>query len=135
MSDKPRRQLGILKKVSLATLAEGWGECYINVTPATLAEMRELKNSNPKDMTDDQGLDMMLGLIKNHFVSGKIMVVGADGESLELTAAEAGDIDSFSIEINNAIFEAILGQKLDPKAMPQATTPKTPPSLQPNEQQ
>lgn len=129
-----KRRLGILKRVSLADLAEGWGECYINVTPATLAEMRMLKDSDPENMTDDQGLDMMLSLIKEHFVGGKLMVVGDDNETLTMTAAEVDDIDSFSVEMNNTLFEAILGKKFDPKATAPKTDSPTRPNLNENEQ-
>jgi hypothetical protein len=131
-ASKTVRRVAILKKVDLAPLADGWDGCYLNVTPATYPEMKEFKNLDPEGMTDEQGLDLMLELIKRHFVNGKIMVADDKG-NVTLGDAQKDDIDQFSVEMNNAVFEVIIGQKFDPKALAQQRGNPTPPSLPPSE--
>lgn len=107
------RHIAITKKVSLADLSEGWDDCYAIVRPATYREYREFADGKIEDLKPSEQLALEMDIVMNHFVSGKIMVLGDDGEA-HLEDMNAEDVQE-SVPLANKLFFEILGIKLDPK--------------------
>lgn len=118
------RRVGILKKISLSGMAEGWGDdCFVLVQPASYQEFKEYTKTDVETMTETQGIDMITTLAKAKFVSGKIMILD-DENKLVLDDMQKDDLDTLGIEMLNKIFTQIMGVSYDPKAMPTAATNK-----------
>lgn len=125
------RTLGILKKTSLAGLAENWGEeCFLLTTPVTYSQYIELKATRLTVGNDEaKAIAMMLDFIKTHVAGGKVKIY--NGTDLEVVDVEQDDIDASSVEMINFVFASITGaQYSDPKAssteVENSTTPVTP---------
>lgn len=106
----------IVKKSSLAGLAEGWDEsCYAYVKPATGEDRRVFRQA----LTDSQDTDNTEELAKiqddmvlSHFVSGKVKLLNEDGKF------ELADMQKEHLEVglvSDRLAMDIMGFDLDPK--------------------
>jgi hypothetical protein len=121
-------RVAILKKVSLAGLAEGWDDqCFVVVRPASYKQFKEYIAAKPEDMDEAQGIELITHMVSEQFVSGKIMVLNADNQP-ELGDATKEDIENLSVEMLNALFTGIMGVNYDPKATPMDLKPSNPSS-------
>lgn len=90
----------ISKKMSLDFLGEGWEDCYLILTPITAKEFQDKKLFDladiNRDNTDDvlKGMKKTIGIIKDHFVSGKGL--GEDGEVVDI---EKDDFEELPIDV------------------------------------
>ena len=112
------RTVALTKKISLAEFSEDWEDCYVIVRPATKAEALEFSKTDVKNMTPEQQLAKQMKIIDDHFVSGKLKILGGSGTP-ELVDMEASDVEA-SMPMANKIFFDILGVTLDPKDLTNA---------------
>lgn len=118
------RRLGIVKKIPLAGLAEGWDDCYVLSASVTIGELKSIKNMSTDDMGDEEALDQMIAFVKAHIAAGKVMIL--DGESLSLADVEKNDVDSMSVQMVTHIFQEMTNtgaQYVDPKVSTQSIPP------------
>lgn len=113
------RRLAITKRVDLSDLAEGWDGCYALVAPASYDEATELAETDIATLTQAQVSAINFKFAKDHFVSGKVMVLNDDNQP-ELGEMQVDDI-GISAELINRINNAVLGATPDPKASTTAT--------------
>lgn len=127
MSD---RRVAILKKVSLSGFADGWGDdCFVIVQPASYKQFKEYTQTKVEEMDEAQGIDLITTLVKEQFVSGRIMIIGDDNKPV-IADMEKGDLDSLGIDMLNELFTKIMGVNYDPKAIGTEVT-SSKPSLKP----
>lgn len=95
----------VTKKISLDFLSDQWKEkeCYLEFNAFTIRDIQEkfpaiVESAKDKDSTKD-GMDKTIGLLKDHFVSGK----GLDttGKVIDITA---GDLIDLPAEVINRVF-------------------------------
>lgn len=132
---KPKRQLTIKKRCSLAFLGEGWEEAFAHFKPLEAPALEKITKyeTSQEDIKADPSKAMpiikdMLDLIKSHFIDGKGVVDG------EFTDLEAGDLELMPpAEIINAALDAMVGKMapafLGPSGPQSLTTP--PPTTPP----
>lgn len=119
-----KRRLAIAKRISLKGVAEGWSDdCYVLIQPLTYGENKELKNTNTDGLDDEKATEIMIGVIKRNFVSGKVMLYNDNGEA-ELSDAEADDIENLPATALFNIFADITGASIDPKDIPEVQPEK-----------
>jgi len=113
----------IVKKISLAGLMEGWDDdCYAYVKPATFTDRKTFRDSTKT--SDDEAEAFQNKLVTDHFVSGKVRTLSADGtfELVDLTAEHL----NISV-LNDKLALEIMGFEFDPKDLaglpPLPTTP------------
>lgn len=103
----------IVKKSSLAGLAEGWDEtCFAYVKPATYEDrkkFRELIDSN------DEGMDFQRELVKAKFVKGVIKRYDLDKDAFVEAPMTEEDLDINVV--NDRLAMDIMGFDLDPKEL------------------
>jgi hypothetical protein len=110
------RQLALAKKVSLAGIAEGWGEeCFAMMMPADYPDILAADELNGKPKKEY--VEWQFSLLKKKFVSGKVKLLNG-----ELVDMEADDITA-SITITDRLFSSFLGEDADPKADAPAPSP------------
>lgn len=124
------RRVGAVKKLSLASLADGWDDCYVVVTLMTKANAIEWGDLKPQEMTETEALEAETKIAKEHFVSGKIMILNDSLES-ELQDMQADDIEGVA-GMADLIVMGILGVAPDPKGI--STTTETLPTSQPTDE-
>lgn len=120
------RRIAITKKVSLASVSDGWDDCYAIIRPATQQDYLDFASSDPEKLAPADQVKLEVNFVKDHFVSGKINVLGA-GNQPELVDMEPDDIAA-SIDLANKLFFEIMGIKYDPKDLQTAALNKTPPT-------
>jgi hypothetical protein len=123
------RTLGILKKTSLAGLAEGWGdECYVLTTPVTYQQLLKIQKMEVDEKNPEPAIMATIELIKEHIAAGKVKVY--EDNELKLVDITKEDVDNMSVEMTDHIFANITGgAHRDPKASPQvAESEQTPPN-------
>lgn len=109
-----KRRIAITRKVSLADVADDWGDAYAVVTLALWHERSEIRGrETPK--TDNEATEFMRSIAKKHFVSGKIPILTDDG-TVELSDMTAADLAE-SEEVISALYLTVMGVTLDPKAI------------------
>lgn len=114
MPDESPRRLGIAKRVSLEGVAEGWTDaCYALINPSDYLDSIQIKKQQIDETDEDKAVEFMIDFIKQHFVSGKIMVYN-DNDELELADMVAEDAGA-SIQITDRLFTSITGVANDPK--------------------
>lgn len=124
------RTLGILKKTSLAGLAEGWDEeCYVLTTPVTYHQMLKLQKMDVDENNPEPAVMETISLIKQHIAGGKVKIL-EDGE-LKLVDIDKEDVDTMSVEMTDHIFANITGgahrdPKVSPSAAESGSTPQEP---------
>jgi hypothetical protein len=103
------RQLALAKRVSLDGIARGWGdECYAMMLPASYTDMLQADQLDEK--TKEQQVQFQISFLKDHFVSGKIRLIGED----QPVDMEADDVGA-SIALTDRLFLGCLGDDVDPK--------------------
>lgn len=123
MTDQPTRRVAATRKVSLADFNENWTDCYVVLL---LADLQEFRDSIAKDWTgalQAEVLDFELDTVKQHFVAGKIRIVGSD----ELVDMEPGDVTAVP-ELPDYLYSVIMGIDLDPKDLRKAARSTSVPS-------
>lgn len=127
------RHLALLKKVSLADINEGWGDCYALVRGAEYDEWIEFAANDLKSLKQEQVTRLEMDFVKQHFIKGEIRILDDNGDSV-LVPMELADIER-SAPITDALYFAILGVKVDPKALSTSTepSPTSDASTQPSE--
>jgi hypothetical protein len=126
------RTLGILKKTSLAGLAENWGEeCYVLTTPVTYPQILVIQKMKVDEKDPDPAVLATIKMIKDHLAGGKVKVY--ENEELKLVNIEADDVDGMSVEMTDHIFASITGgAHRDPKVSPSAAESEPTPSSSEN---
>lgn len=116
-----RLQKDFTTKVSLAVLAEGYGElwkqAYVEVAPLTIKALPALRKMNITGGKGVEGLEDLADedvakvttMLQSAFIGGKVVLGG------ELVEAEAADLEDLPMEALNDIISAATG-KLDPKS-------------------
>lgn len=118
----------IVKRVSLDGLLEGFdAECYAYVKPATVLDKREFRQAIKQIKADELADDWQQNFVSNHFISGKIKVLGESGQ-FELVDMTAEDLDI--AEVSDRLLLDIMGLDLDPKGLSAAAAQNETP--QPN---
>src|SRR4051812_40020611 len=113
------RQLALGKKVSLAGVAEGWGdECYAIMQPATYPEMLAV-DAVDADKKDEQ-VKFQLAFVRKHFISGKVRVTG-ETDPVDMVV---DDIEA-SVGITDRLFLGCITGDVNPKAPAPQVTPPT----------
>lgn len=110
---KSNRTLAISKRVSLADISDGWDECYAIVRAATRAEFKQMTDESIFQMTNNEQADWQCQFVKDHLVSGKVLVADEEGNQV-LDDLTPEDIDAVMALANRLYFE-IMGLKYDPK--------------------
>lgn len=107
--------LAILKKFSLADLAEGWtDECHILYKAVTYADVKALQELDQAKLTEADAVENIIKFVKEHVVSGKVMKLAEDGkQSLEDLAKD--EIAELPLDTITNLFNQMNGGKLDPK--------------------
>lgn len=122
MADTARR-VALTRKVSLADYADGWDDCYAIVTLAGFDEVSEAADNDYSKNTNLENVAYEIEVVKRHFVSGKIRVLGENGQP-ELVDMTSDDVRA-SIPIADKLYAVIMGLTLDPKGMPTEATPSS----------
>jgi hypothetical protein len=117
MSDA--RRISIIKRFDLAPVAEGWEGCYISYTPLTTRALISLRDSDPQSMSEAQGIDYALQVVREHTIGGRFMIIGDDGKPME-TDLRPADVDLLPQDVLNDFFLQVSGAIRDPKASSQA---------------
>lgn len=105
------RRLAFTKKVSLAGIAPGWDDCFINVTEASSAERSEVQDfAKNADVTNVEATEKMVTQVKSHFVSGRVRLL--DGADADMTEE---DVDALPDRVLYDVWAAVNGYDLDPK--------------------
>lgn len=113
----PARRVGIVKRVSLEGMSDGWGaDCFVLVQGVGYDEFKRFKNLDTSKIDEEAGLDLMVDFIKQHFVNGFIMYIGEDGE-LFRDRVEAADVNALDMSMIHKIFMEMTGQQYDPLDM------------------
>ncbi len=122
------RRLAITKRIDLSSVADGWDDCYVIVSGATFGEAAELAGVDFKSLSAADAAATSLKIATDHFVSGKIRVLGDNNEP-ELVDMEADDIAG-SPSVLELVSAGVLGVIVDPKASstPTETSPTSEPS-------
>jgi hypothetical protein len=121
MSD---RRLGIVSRISLTGQAEGWDDCFVLSSPVTYSELKMFKAMKTQNLTDEQGVDLMLDFIRKHIIGGTVKLL--EGSKLINGDLLPDDVDAMSSTMINHIFKEMTGvgaQYLDPKVSTSVTPP------------
>ena len=103
------RQLAIGKKVSLAGVAEGWGEeCYAVMRPADYDDMLAVDNVDNSDKA--AAAEFQKQFVQDHFIRGMVRIDG-DDQPVDMEAADT----HATVALCDRLFLACLGDDLDPK--------------------
>ena len=85
----------IVRRFDLGFIGEEWKECYINFNGLTIRDIRDqvpaianIDNKNQKEIID--GMDKILNLIKDKFISGK--AIDSEGKLVDLKANDLDDL-------------------------------------------
>jgi hypothetical protein len=111
------RTIAILKKISLAGLADNWDEnSFIIAKPVSYKDYQEYTDLDVKAMDEKAGVKLMIDMVKSHFVSGKLPILADSGE-VTIEDAEKDDIENLGVEMLSKLFSEIMGVNYDPKAI------------------
>lgn len=113
------QQLALTKKVNLSDVADGWDNCYAVVRLATRDESTEALGTKVQKMKQADAEVFELGFIKDHFISGKVLVF-TDEKKMELADMEADHFDT-SWKLANLVYYEILGIAASPKVSQKET--------------
>ena len=108
-------RLALLKRTYFEQY-EGWGqECFIETTPLTYSESKELQGLNT-DVDEAKGNELVLELVRKHVAGGKVRVLNDDNEQ-EIVDFAADDLESLAPDMILQLFSDITGTDYDdPKA-------------------
>lgn len=84
----------IIKRFSLDFLGTDWKEAFIDFKPFSITDIKiklpEIAKFQGKEADVDKGIDNVLELLRENFISGKAIV--EDGTLKDLTAKDLGDL-------------------------------------------
>lgn len=117
MTDQPTRQLAVLKKFSLANLAEGWDDqAFLLYRPSTVEDIIAMRDADIDSMDDGKALDYIRDFVTKRVVKGRVYVLKAD-YSLDLQDMEPEDLALLPIDTIKDLFASITGVAFtNPKA-------------------
>lgn len=131
--DLAPRRLAIGKRLSLAGIADDWDDrCYIVLRPMTYDD-RAAASEIADGLTNAEAQQIIKKAIKDHTLSGKVLVYGTDGSPV-LADILAEDLDLFDVNTMDLLYAKITGQEYeDPKAIGRKTANETHPPSEPQE--
>jgi hypothetical protein len=111
----------ITRRVDLSEFGDGMDGCYAVVRLRNYQDVQEVRK---QDFTkkDFDTIGYEIGVVKAHFVSGKILRFGSEGKPT-LSDMTADDVDA-SPEIADKLYAVIMGINLDPKGSSTAAPSK-----------
>lgn len=119
MAEAKKRLVGV-KRLSLEGLADEWGsECYALYMPATYEDHLALQGLEVAKLSQREQVEIQCDLIRKKFVGGKVKALNPDSgeyELVDMTAEDATEV----VGIADAVYSAIMGFDLDPKAIRKA---------------
>jgi hypothetical protein len=84
----------IVKHFSLAYLGTDWKDCYLDLKPLSISDVKgklpEISKLQAKDADVGKGVDLLLELLSDKFIGGK--VVDDTGKIVELPKEALGDL-------------------------------------------
>lgn len=84
----------IVKHFPLDFLGEDWKECFIDLKPLTIADVKgklpTIAKLQEKDSDVGAGVDLLLELLDDKFISGK--VINEEGNLVDLPKEALGDL-------------------------------------------
>ena len=105
------RQLAITKKTYLDGF-DGWDkDCYVEWRPVTYGDSLALKQLEVSE-DETKAFQAIFDMTKSHIVSGKVKVLGEDGQPT-LADYESEDLANMPPEMVNRIFADITGAQFD----------------------
>lgn len=127
-----QRRLGVVRRFSLADVAEGWDDsCYAMYRPASYRDLKAYQDLDTITMKTNDSVAYMVKFIKEHFVSGKVMILD-DNNTLVVGDMETQDVDELPPDVLGDLFATMNGGVLDPKDTAKEATPAAvPPSDDP----
>ena len=111
------RKLALTTKVSLDGAHPDWKGCYVEVTQASSAEHSEVMDYGKDDHTNAEATAKMVEQVKNHFVGGKLKLIGQDG----LQDMSVSDVDLLPDRLLYDVWAAVNGFDFDPKDLSTVT--------------
>lgn len=118
-----------IKKVSLNGIYDGWDEsCFAIVRPCNFKVRIEATEVEGK--TETEQMEFQNKLVKEHFVSGKVMAYQEEKfAAVDLSADQAVDLP----EVSNKLALFILGYDVDPKDLDEAVAQSVVPQSEPTD--
>jgi hypothetical protein len=123
-------KLAVSHKMSLASVGEGWNECYLTYTRASYLELAELRSLG-SDLTDVQATELQENFIREHLTGGIVREIDGAGNPANVPFKIDEHLKQFTNELFNEIFTTILYGTPDPKDQ----TPTTESSLEASQNQ
>ncbi|WP_100504104.1 hypothetical protein [Mycobacteroides abscessus] len=114
------RQLAVTDRTDLSFF-KGWEGCYVEWQPATYIQVRKLLRADFANMTEEEAEKLVIELIKERTVGGKVKVVGDSGEP-ELVELKLEDIDNMPSEMTDRIYADMTGVQYDADPLEQTKT-------------
>lgn len=105
--------LAITKKVSLSDIGEGWDDCYAIVRQATREDSADALSPKTRKLNKEDAEAFELNFIKEHFMSGKVLVFMPD-KTMQLADMQPEHIDT-SWKLANKLYYEVLGLTYSPK--------------------
>lgn len=115
-----KRQLAVVSRTDLSFF-EGWDGCYIEWQPATYLQAMKVVQTDYKNITEDEAQLMIIALVKERMIGGKVKILGEDGKP-ELVDVTEEDIDSMPSTIVDRLYVDMAGLKYDADPLDAAKT-------------
>jgi hypothetical protein len=109
-------QLAITRRFSLASVGEGWQDCYITFIPANYGDLIALKNLDVANMTDEQALEYQNDFVMKRVIGGKVLELDASGLAA-VTDFTKDHLMGLPKDVFDSLFNAINGAETDPKGL------------------
>lgn len=97
------KKLNIKRRFSLKDVGEGWEECYIDFRPFTYADLKKLSQIKDDDV---DSIDVVVQVLEEHFVGGRLLEVGQD-QPVDMTR---DDVQALPADIINDLIQEATGQ-------------------------
>lgn len=102
------------KRFSFNGLIDGWtDEHYVEYRHFSLQDVESIKNV---DVDKLEAVNGFMGMLKDHFVSGKWLVADDDGSNVRTEAMTADDVLALPVDVTNAWLSQAMG-KVNPKLL------------------
>lgn len=124
-----RRRVAVTRRVDLSPYGDDLKDCYAIVTLTDFRGRQEVLTKDPESLTNVQATKLMVDVVQEHFVSGKIAIIN-DAGTTELVDMTKEDVDATE-EILMAMYSTVMGVTADPKALSIPTEKLSSPSPMP----
>lgn len=106
-------RLAITKRYSLASVGDGWEECYLSYTPATYGDFIELRKLDTSTLTEESAWEYQRDFCNKRIVDGTVLEM--DGTARKIVPFRPEHLEQFTKVLADSIFNAISGVTVDPK--------------------